>query len=114
MRATAGRGAALDVDGPAAPPRANGELVFAAPWESRLFGLTMTLCEAGAFEWEEFRQRLIAAIGASERAGAPWHYYTCWQAALEGLVVDKGLCAGPVLEARAHALARRPAGHDHE
>lgn len=27
--------APLDVDGPAAPPRANGELVFAEPWESR-------------------------------------------------------------------------------
>ena len=29
----------LDVDGPAAPPRSNGELVFAEPWEGRAFGL---------------------------------------------------------------------------
>ena len=37
----------LDEDGAAAPPRENGELAFSAPWEGRLFGLTMTLVEAG-------------------------------------------------------------------
>ena len=31
----------LDAEGPAAPPRSNGELVFEAPWEARLFGVTM-------------------------------------------------------------------------
>ena len=38
--------AELDRDGPAAPPRRNGELVFAAPWERRLFGVTMALTSA--------------------------------------------------------------------
>ena len=33
----------LDSSGPAAPPRDNGELVFAAPWESRAFGLALAL-----------------------------------------------------------------------
>ena len=33
----------LDTEGPAAPPRANGELVFTAPWQSRIFGTTMHL-----------------------------------------------------------------------
>ena len=33
----------LEIDGPAAPPRDNGELVFAEPWESRAFGLAVTL-----------------------------------------------------------------------
>ena len=36
-----------ELEGVAAPPRANGELVFAAPWESRVFGVTMALREAG-------------------------------------------------------------------
>src|SRR5262249_16430015 len=44
--------------GPAAPPRDNGELVFAAPWESRAFGLALALNEAGLIDWEEFRQAL--------------------------------------------------------
>ena len=42
-------GPALDSDGPAAPPRRNGELAFEAPWESRLFGVTMALVRSGVF-----------------------------------------------------------------
>ena len=51
--------ALLDVDGPAAPPRTNGELAFAHPWERRLFGVTMALTQS-AFEYAHFRERLIA------------------------------------------------------
>jgi nitrile hydratase accessory protein len=107
---------ALDREGPAAPPRKNGELVFEAPWESRLFGVTLALCEAGLFEWEEFRRLLIQEIGRSDadaRAPATWSYYARWQAAFERLLASKGLCAGAELEARVRALGTRPAGHDH-
>jgi nitrile hydratase accessory protein len=102
--------------GPAAPPRRNGELVFAEPWESRLFGLTLTLCQAGRFEWEEFRLLLIAEIAAWEATGRPpetWSYYRCWQSAFERLLASKGLCAPPELDSRVHALAARAPGHDH-
>jgi hypothetical protein len=47
----------LDNDGPAAPPRANGELVFEHPWQSRLFATTMALCDAGTITYAEFRAR---------------------------------------------------------
>ena len=107
---------ALDLAGPAAPPRRNGELVFEAPWESRLFGLTLALCEAGLFEWEEFRRLLIEEIGAFDAAGsAPetWSYYARWEAAFERLLAAKGVCAPAELEDRTRALAARPAGHDH-
>ena len=106
----------IDVTGPAAPPRHNGELVFAAPWESRLFGITLALSESGAFAWEEFRQRLMAEIAAWERRhdpGAQWSYYVCWRAALEQLLAAKGLCGIAELDARERELAARPAGHDH-
>jgi nitrile hydratase accessory protein len=107
-------GGTVDLAGPAAPPRRNGELVFAAPWESRVFGVTLALHAAGRFAWEEFRQRLIAEIAARERtAGAAWSYYACWLAALEDLLVAKGVCARTEVEARARALAARPAGHGH-
>ncbi len=43
-------------------PRKNGELVFQTPWESRVFGIAVTLCEQDVFEWEEFRQSLITEI----------------------------------------------------
>jgi nitrile hydratase accessory protein len=105
----------LDATGPAAPPRRNGELVFAAPWQSRIFGLTLALHEAGLFAWDEFRARLIAAIAAWERAHeeADWSYYACWLAALEDLLAARGLCATAEVDARERALAARPAGHDH-
>ena len=108
--------AALELEGPAAPPRRNGELVFAAPWESRLFGLTLALREAGLFEWEEFRRLLIEEIGAFDAAGdaaGAWSYYERWEAAFERLLAAKGLCTAAELDARARALADRPAGHDH-
>jgi nitrile hydratase accessory protein len=107
----------LDPDGPAAPPRKNGELVFEAPWESRLFGVTLTLCERGVFAWEEFRRLLIGEIARWDAGGhspASWSYYGCWQAAFERLLAAKGVCAGAELEARVRELAARPAGHDHE
>jgi nitrile hydratase accessory protein len=106
----------LDLAGPAAPPRKNGELVFEAPWESRLFGLTMALCQAGAFEWEEFRRLLIAEIGTWDRSGSPaesFRYYAHWERAFERLLASKNLCAPADLDARAQVLAARPAGHDH-
>ena len=106
----------LDLAGPAAPPRRNGELVFESPWESRLFGLTLALCQAGRFEWEEFRRALIGAIEAWERAGHPtesWSYYRCWHAALEQVLAVRGLCAAPELDARERELAAREPGHEH-
>ena len=109
-------GALLDVEGPAAPPRRHGELVFGAPSESRLFGLTLSLVRAGLFAWEEFRARLIAEIRAWEAADHPqaeWSYYERWQAAFEGLLAAKGLCAPSELERRVRDFAARPAGHDH-
>ncbi len=106
----------LDAAGSAAPPRRNGELVFQAPWESRVFGVTVSLQRAGVFTWDEFRRLLIEEIGAWERQGlgaAQWSYYERWQAALERLLAAKQLCAAGEVAERARALAGRPAGHDH-
>jgi nitrile hydratase accessory protein len=91
--------------------------VFDALWESRVFGMTMTLYERGAFHWDEFRDRLIAAIAAWERAHHPddarYRYWDCWLAAFEDLVAAKGLCLPGAVDARVVELAARPAGHDH-
>ena len=106
----------LDTEGPAAPPRENGELVFAAPWESRLFGMTLALCEAGQLDWEAFRLLLIQEISRWEAAGHPpeeWSYYARWAAALEQLLAVRGLCGDRELGERTATLAARPHGHDH-
>jgi nitrile hydratase accessory protein len=107
-------GAVLDIEGPGAPPRSNGELVFAAPWESRAFGLAMALHDAGTIDWEDFRRELIAAVGGWEREGDEcWSYYRCWLTALERVLAGRGVVGAGELEARAGELAERPAGHDH-
>jgi nitrile hydratase accessory protein len=103
----------LDLDGPAAPPRRNGEIVFAEPWESRVFGLTMTLHAAGAFAWGEFRSRLITEIAAADADPERHAYWRCWQRAFESMLDAKGLCAIRDLDRRTHDLAARPPGHDH-
>ena len=108
--------AELPITGPAAPPRANGELVFAAPWESRLFGMTLALVESGAFAWSEFQHELVTAIRAWEATAAPgdaYHYYERWQEALERLLARTAICSRADLESRAGAFAERPPGHDH-
>ena len=105
----------LPDDGPAAPPRSNGELVFAAPWESRIFGITLALREAGRFEWPEFQARLIAAIARHERESVhdAYDYYACWLEAFRALAADKGWIDPTVLEELERELAARPTGHDH-
>jgi nitrile hydratase accessory protein len=99
----------------AAPPQRDGEPVFGAPWESRAFSVAVALHERGVFtDWEEFRSRLIAEIADWERAsrdtGATWNYYERWLAALERLVVDRGILSRPEIDARASECAK-PAGH---
>jgi nitrile hydratase accessory protein len=108
--------AALDVAGIAAPPRLNGSLVFAEPWESRVFGVTMALHQAGRFEWDDFRRRLISTIKAWDDAhpdGEGYRYYEQWLAALQSLVCETELVSRDAFDARLASFAARPSGHDH-
>jgi len=99
-----GNGAAVverlvaDMTGPAAVPRKNGDLVFAEPWQGRAFGMAVALSEQGAFDWEEFRQELIAQVGAAEGRGGPFEYYEIWLATFERLLAVKGLVSGAEVE----------------
>lgn len=107
--------AQLAVDGPAAPPRTNGELLFAAPWESRAFGMAVTLYEAGAFVWPDFQAALIARIAQWEAdpGDRPWSYYQHWLGALEDVLARDATVLPHEVTERAGILAARPAGHDH-
>ena len=105
----------LPAEGPGAPPRANGELVFSAPWESRIFGITMALHEAGRFEWSEFQARLIEAIARheSERRGEGYDYWASWLEAFRALAEAKRWTRPADLERTERELASRPPAHDH-
>lgn len=101
----------LDLDGPAAPPRVNGELAFEHPWQGRLFATTMALCDAGRLDYAVFRDRLIAAIGAAPAApvgGTSTNdsYWGAWQDALEAELEAHGLCDPTELASRSTAFAQ--------
>jgi nitrile hydratase accessory protein len=87
-----------DLAGPAAAPRRNGELVFDAPWQGRVLGMTVALSEQGAFAWEEFRQELIRQIGEAETRGGEFRYYDAWLAAFERVLARGGLVTAADLD----------------
>lgn len=109
----------LLLDGEIAPPTANGEVVFEAPWQGRVFGMARLLAEQGYYSWDEFRAHLIEKIGAWDRSAAAadpkasYRYYDHFLAALQALLAEKGLLDSAALEARHQAFAERPHGHDH-
>ncbi len=115
-----GKTAAFDellLDGPAAPPTANGEVVFEAPWQGRVFGMARLLSEQGHYSWDEFRVHLIQQIGAWDRTAEPedeYRYYDHFLAALQALLAEKGLLDDAALSARSAEYAARPHGHDHD
>ncbi len=95
-----------DLDGAAALPRRNGELVFQAPWEGRAFGMAVVLNEKGEYPWDDFRASLIGAI----RTGGP-EYYENWLNALQSLLERTGLVTADEVALRAseyQALQRDP------
>lgn len=109
--------APLALEGPAAPPRSNGELLFAEPWESRAFGMAVSLHDGGTFAWETFQAALIARIAAWEAEhpdGEGYRYYRHWLDALEDVLVAGHAVDRAEVDERAVTLAARPAGHDHD
>lgn len=80
---------------PGLPCDAQGP-VFAAPWQATVFALTLALHERGVFGWDEWADRLARAIRDAQAAGDPDlgdTYYQHWLAALEGLLLERGIAA---------------------
>ena len=95
-----------NLDGQAALPRKNGELVFQAPWEGRAFGIAVLLNEKGAYEWDAFRERLVSEVANGDLA-----YYQSWLNALQSLLVSSGIVTPEQVDHRAaeyRALERDP------
>lgn len=78
---------ATDVDGPEAPPRRNGELVFDEPWQARAFGICVAVLEREGLGWDAFRAHLVPAIAADPDGS----YYDAFGVALERFLVDVGI-----------------------
>lgn len=94
-------------------PRANGELVFEQPWESRAFGIAAALADQGLFSWKDFQGGLIAEVARRDGEPGEYSYYDRWLGALEELLTERGVVSADDIDARADILCHRPAGHDH-
>jgi nitrile hydratase accessory protein len=100
------------LQGLTAPPMANGEVVFDAPWQSRVFGMARALCEQGLFTWDEFREQLILQIETCTDDGE-YQYFTHFFNALTILLEEKQLFSKDELVVLSEQFAARPHGHDH-
>ena len=89
-----------EMQGELALPRSNGELVFAAPWEGRAFGIAVALNEGGVYEWSEFQRRLAEEIAAAPSDDEGSVYYERWLASLERLLLEQGMITHEELEDR--------------
>lgn len=87
---------------PDTPPRANGSLCFGHEWERTAFGVALALAKQGHFEWDDFREELIAEIKGWEDAHpddrSSWDYYERFLVALENAVVKSGLVQADEIE----------------
>jgi nitrile hydratase accessory protein len=92
--------------------------VFAEPWQAAAFALAVSLSRQGHFTWKEWAAALGDELKTSAARGEPddgSHYYHCWLATLERMVVAKGLAHSAELltckEAWAEAYRRTPHGN---
>jgi nitrile hydratase accessory protein len=89
-------------------PREKDGPVFAEPWQAQAFALAVKLSEQGHFSWNEWAETLGEELRSASDRGEPddgSHYYEHWLAALERLVVAKGLADRAALEMRKEAWA---------
>ena len=98
-------------------PRDQEGPVFAEPWQASAFALAVSLSRQGHFSWKQWAAMLAEELKASSARGEPddgSHYYHCWLAALERLVVAERLSDNAALleckEAWADAYRRTPHG----
>ena len=98
-----------DLVGAVSPPRDNGEIVFEAPWQRRVFGLAVAVSRTERFGWDAFRDRLIVRIAEDEARP----YWTSWAMAFEDILATSDAIEAAELDAKVEAFRHRPHGHDH-
>jgi nitrile hydratase accessory protein len=83
--------------------RAEGEPLFAEPWEAQALALAIALQQAGCYTAVEWADALGAAIKRAQAAGDPDDgstYYHHVLAALEHLVQEKKIVTADLLAAK--------------
>ena len=94
-----------ELDDHLAVPRSNGELVFEAPWEGRIFAMAVALSNGAHYSWDAFRDRLVSEIAIAEEAGDSSSYYERWLASFERLLLEEQLIGADELDDRTAEFA---------
>lgn len=77
---------------PRLPLDQDGGPVFSAPWEARVFAMTLKAREAGLFTWPEWTEALGAELAKDgDGSGGILGYYDHWLTAFETLLSAKGV-----------------------
>lgn len=89
---------------PRLPIDQDGGPVFAAPWEAKVFAMTVKAHDAGLFTWPEWADALGAELakdgdGTGRGAAAAIGYYDHWLGAFEKLLAAKGIAEAGQLTA---------------
>ncbi|MGY4654188.1 nitrile hydratase accessory protein [Mycobacterium sp. URHB0021] len=87
----------------------DAEPVFEAPWQAQAFAMKESLQDRGLFSSSEWAVALGAEIKRAQAGGDPDDgstYYRHWLAALERLIVDKGVSTTAHLDGRRAAWGR--------
>jgi cobaltochelatase CobN len=93
-----------NMEGAIAVPRKNGELVFEAPWEGRVFGMAVALYDQRLYAWEDFQKSLIDEIAKAGSEAEAARYYERWLASFERVLSDKGMVTPEELNDRTEAF----------
>jgi nitrile hydratase accessory protein len=97
-----------DLNLPRLPRDENDGPVFAEPWQAQAFALAVRLSEQGYFTWKEWAAALADELKAAADRGESddgSRYYAHWLAALERLVIAKGLSNPAAMAERKEAWA---------
>jgi nitrile hydratase accessory protein len=78
---------------PQLPKSAEGDPVFAEPWQAEAFAMTVRLQERGVFSWSEWAEALSQELYRPGRRADAGDYYECWVAALTRLVSELSIAS---------------------
>ncbi|WP_328809200.1 nitrile hydratase accessory protein [Roseibium aggregatum] len=85
---------------PRLPLDQDGGPVFSAPWEARVFAMTLQAHRAGVFSWGEWAQALGVELAKDgDGSGDTVGYYDRWIDAFEKLLREKDVAASGELKA---------------
>lgn len=80
--------------------------MFAEPWQAQAFALAVALHQRGLFTWSEWAAALSKEVASPDAADDGSDYYQHWLAALEALLVTKGVAGPELIEALSSSWQR--------